>query len=341
MSEREYLPNGVCEVAHTDERICTTTLAVVAAAPRVSDAIEAVVETFLSGRNERTIRAYRHDLADFARFLDAASISAASRLLFSASAFDANVLAHSYRANLLQRRLQPASINRRLAALRSLVKWGAALGAVNWELIVKNERAVAYRDTRGPSATTVRRLLLVVSRRTDAHGVRDFALLRLLYDLALRRNEVATLEMQHVSLDRMTILILRKGYADRVTMTIGPLTAAALQRWIEARGSEDGPLFTNFDRARKSERQRLTGTSINRIVQSWGRKLGLHLTAHQIRHSAITAALDVTQGDVRAVARFSGHKKIETLLIYDDNRRDMGGEISRIISAAADPLMGA
>lgn len=302
---------------------------------------ERVVETFLAFRNERTLRAYHHDLEDFARFLNLRTAKEAARVLFASSSFEANVLALNYRADLLRRDLQPASINRRLAALRSLVKLAATLGVVQWKLTVKNERAVPYRDTRGPSANTVRRLLLAVSERTDAQGIRDFALLRLLYDLVLRRNEAATLDLAHVALERMTVHVRRKGYADRVPMTIGSLTAAALRRWIETRGNQDGPLFTNFDRARKSDRQRLTGTSINRIVQLWGRKLGLHLTAHQLRHAAITAALDATQGDVRAVARFSGHKKIETLLIYDDNRRDIGGEISRIISSAADPLMGA
>jgi integrase/recombinase XerC len=302
---------------------------------------EVVVATFFAGRNERTLRAYRHDLDDFARFTGEASIVSAARRLFALSAFEANVLAINYRADLLNRRLQPASVNRRLAALRSLVKLGAALGIITWELTLKNERTTPYRDTRGPNTDSVRRLLLAISKRSDAQGVRDFALLRLLYDLALRRHEVETLDLEHVSLDRMTISVLRKGNRERSTLTVAPITASALERWIAVRGSAPGPLFKNFDRARKAEGHSLTGTSINRIVQAWGRRLGIALTAHKLRHAAITAALDATQGNVRAVARFSGHRKIETVLIYDDNRLDLGGEISRLIATAVDPQMSA
>lgn len=307
----------------------------------VTSVADIIVESFFAGRNERTLRAYRHDLDDFARFSGEASVTSATRQLFSLTAFEANVVAIRYRADLLQRGLQSASVNRRLAALRSLVKLGAALGAIAWELTLKNERTTPYRDTRGPNAATVRRLLLAISKRNDAQGVRDFALLRLLYDLALRRHEVETLDLEHVSFSQMAISVLRKGNRERSPLTIAPITAAALERWIAARGSEPGALFTNFDRARKAEGRSLTGTSINRIVQAWGRRLGIALTAHKLRHAAITAALDATQGNVRAVARFSGHRKIETVLIYDDNRLDLGGEISRLIATAADPQMSA
>lgn len=297
-----------------------------------------LIESFFAGRNERTLRAYRHDLDDFARFTAEVNITSAARKLLSLSSFEANVLAINYRADLIRRGLQPASINRRLAALRSLVKLGTALGVIKWELTLKNERTTPYRDTRGPNASTVKRLLSIVAKRTDAQGLRDFALLRLLYDLALRRHEVETLDLEHVSLSRLTIAVLRKGNRERAMLSLAPSTAAAIEKWIEVRGPDPGPLFLNFDRARKAEGGSLTGTSINRIVAGWGRRIGVHLTAHQLRHAAITAALDATQGNVRAVARFSGHKKIETVLIYDDNRLDLGGEISRAIASAADPM---
>ena len=319
--------DGAISISHSDVMITVP--------PR--EEVRALVESFLSGRNERTLRAYRHDLADFARFVGAASINAAAERLFGHGQFEANVLALSYRADLLQRGLQPASVNRRLAALRSFVKLANTLGIVGWELAVKNERSTPFRDTRGPSLHAVRRLLAAVSRRTDAQGIRDFALLRLLYDLALRRQEVVILDLEHVVLDRFTVSVLRKGRSERQPLTLPPATAAALTRWIEVRGAHAGPLFLNFDRARKGGR--ITGTSINRIVQRWGHRIGARLTVHQLRHAAITHALDATNGDVRAVARFSGHKKIETLLIYDDNRRDLGGDISRIISASADPAL--
>ena len=49
---------------------------------------------------------------------------------------------------------------------------------------------------------------------------------------------------------------------------------------------------------------------------------------HGLRHTAITAALDVANGDVRAAAKFSRHAKLETVMVYDDNRADLGGQLA-------------
>ena len=78
---------------------------------------------------------------------------------------------------------------------------------------------------------------------------------------------------------------------------------------------------------------RLTGQSIYNIVRTLGEKVGVTARPHQIRHSAITDALDLS-GDIRAVARFSRHKDIKVLMIYDDNRADLGGEVAKRIAGA-------
>jgi integrase/recombinase XerC len=90
-------------------------------------------------------------------------------------------------------------------------------------------------------------------------------------------------------------------------------------------------LFTNFDRAGKGD-GRLTPKCIGDLTQRAGETAGLKgITPHKIRHAAITHILDITQGDVRAVARFSGHRDIRVLTVYDDNREDLGGKISKAI----------
>lgn len=53
------------------------------------------------------------------------------------------------------------------------------------------------------------------------------------------------------------------------------------------------------------------------------------MSPHRIRHSAITAALDASKGNVRDVQKFSRHKNIETLLIYDDNRTNPQADITQ------------
>ena len=86
-----------------------------------------LLDAFLVGRNERTRRAYRQDVADFAAFCGAGSPEEAARLLLAGSLGQANLLALNYRAHLRERGLSAATVNRRLAALRSLVKLGRTL----------------------------------------------------------------------------------------------------------------------------------------------------------------------------------------------------------------------
>jgi len=113
----------------------------------------------------------------------------------------------AYRTNLTDRQLSPATVNRRLAALRSLVTLGRTLGLVPWTLEVPGLKTQAYRDTRGPGIKGVRRLLRATTARTDAKGVRDHAIVRLLFDLGLRRAEVVGLDVADVDLELATLAV--------------------------------------------------------------------------------------------------------------------------------------
>jgi len=112
---------------------------------------------FLAGRNARTLLAYRKDLVDFQSFLNAPSLQAAASIFTTQGPGAANGQALAYRVSLQERDLAPATINRRLAALRSMVKLGRVLGLVSWELEVEGIKAATYRDTRGPGWMVSRR----------------------------------------------------------------------------------------------------------------------------------------------------------------------------------------
>lgn len=290
------------------------------------DRAAALVRAFLSGRNPLTIRAYRQDLETFAAFIKVASVDDASRVLLSCAPGDANALALGFKTALVDRKLSAATINRRLAALRALVKLGRTLGLVPWTLEVSNVKAEQYQDLRGPGRATLKRVLTALSARPGAKAKRDLAILRLLHDLGLRRGEIVSLDLEHVNLEAGTLSVLGKGRAGRVGLTMPPQTTAVLAGWIAARGAKAGPLFTNFDRAGKGSR--LTGTSLYRLTNGLG--LG---RPHGIRHAAITEALDLMGGDVRKVAKFSRHIDIRVVGAYDDNRQDLAGEVARIVAA--------
>jgi integrase/recombinase XerC len=280
------------------------------------------------------LKAYAGDLDDFAAWAGAPSADEAARLLLAAGQGPANEAALNYRGSLLQRGLSPATVNRRLAALRSLVKLARTLAMVGWALEVPSVRGEAYRDTAGPGAGGFRRLLDQLAGRTDAKATRDRALLQLLYHLGLRRAEVVALDREDLDLQAATVAVLGKGRREKVKLSLPPATAAALAAWLAVRGAGLGALFTPLDRASRDKGRRLTGNGVYAIVRGLGERAGLRARPHGLRHSAITRALDLG-ADVRAVQRFSRHKDIRVLLKYDDNRTDLGGGIARRLADEA------
>ncbi|MEO6195528.1 MAG: hypothetical protein ABIS20_21105 [Thermoanaerobaculia bacterium] len=104
-----------------------------------------------------------------------------------------------FRGALLERGFAPATINLRLATVRSAVRL-ARLAGTEWELHVQAVPAAPRRETRGPAPANVRRLGEAAAGQDSAEkATRDVALIRLLFDLGLRRGEVVTIDLADVS----------------------------------------------------------------------------------------------------------------------------------------------
>ncbi len=286
-----------------------------------------LVSAFLSGRSPRTLAAYRKDLQDFARWAGAATPEAAAAMLLGAPHGAANEAALRYRAHLLERGLSPATVNRRLAAQRSLVGLARVLGLVPWALEVAGVRGESYRDTRGPGAGGVRKLLEVLAGRQGARAARDRALVSLLYHLGLRRAEVVALDVGDLDLAGGSVDVLGKGRREKQRLSLPGPTRDALGAWLKERGPQPGPLFVALDRAHRGKR--LSGDGVYLIIRRLGEAAGLRARPHGLRHAAITRALDLTGGDVRKVQRFSRHRDVRVLVRYDDAREDLAGDVAR------------
>ena len=116
--------------------------------------------------------------------------NATVKLLVAGTAGQANTLALGDKAHLTDRGLAPATITRRLAALRSGDQLARTLGQVTWTIDIGSPQAQAYRDTRGPGLEGWRgRLAAAKQRATTPKGRRDLALIRLMHDLGLRSIE--------------------------------------------------------------------------------------------------------------------------------------------------------
>ncbi len=300
--------------------------------------IKMLLESFLEGRSPRTIRAYSQDLVDFQSFVGASTTQAMAETLLNHGHGQANALALRYRSHLVQRGLQSATINRRLAALRSLVRLARTFGLVAWSLEIQNLRASAYRDARGPGLAGFRRMVRQLDDRQTPKAIRDRLLLRLLYDLALRCSEVTNLDLCDVELGAGTLAVQGKGRTDKQLLTVPQQTKLALEAWLQVRGSEPGPLFTNFDRANKG--CRLTSTSLYRIVRDLGRRIGIKVRPHGLRHTAITEACKLAQANeigLEEVLDYSRHsrKSLSILMLYRDRERDVQGTLAGLVAAEA------
>lgn len=240
-----------------------------------------------------------------------------------------------YKAQLMQKGLKEATVNQRLAAIKSLVAMGRKLGCCDYSLEdVKGERVQQYRDTTGVGADTYKKLLDLCDRQT-LKGKRDYALLRLLWDNALRRSEVVGCDIGDLDLEGRKLAIRGKGKGtSKELVTLAQPTAEAIQDYLLFRGVTNPlqPLFIALDTANHGHR--LSATSLYRLVDAIAKRAGLtkQFSPHRIRHSSITSALEKTNGNVRAVQRLSRHANINTVQRYDDNRLDLQGDISELLS---------
>jgi len=205
---------------------------------------------------------------------------------------------------------------------------------IPWTLEVKNQKTEAYRDTRGPGIDNFKKILSVTEDRGDKKGIRDKAILRLLFDLGLRRGEVTSLDVADMDLERKTIQVMGKGRTQKTELSLPAPTIAALTEWLKVRGDFSGPLFLNLDRAKKGA-GRITGKSIYRLVRGLGEKIGIKTRPHGIRHSAVTEAVKRAQAngmDLEEVLDFSRHRDVRTLMIYRDRERNVQGKLSELVA---------
>ena len=282
---------------------------------------------FLESHSPTTMAAYRRDLEDFAVFCESPTELAIADLL-ALSAGEANRRALAYRTHLRQRKLSPATINRRLAALRSLSKLARLLGQTVWVLEVTNLASEAYRDTRGPGRENVQKMLVLAER-----SPRDHAILRLLYDLGLRRAEVCSLEVADFEATRLWVL--GKGRLERSPLELPLPTRRALTDWLAVRGSAPGALFTNQDRSNKGD-GRLSGRSVHRIVAKYAESLGVSARPHGLRHTAITEACKAATAagiGIEEVLDFSRHKSLAVLMRYRDRERNVQGTLAALVAS--------
>jgi integrase/recombinase XerD len=277
-----------------------------------------VVDGFLAllaaRRAERTVDAYRRDLADLATYLGGSPTTAGSEEI------------ERWLADLRARGQAPSSIARRAAAARTFYRHLIALGlrddnpAADVDLPRRRRRL-----PRSLSLGEVERLI-EAANGTTPRSLRDRALIELLYGGGLRVGEAVALRRGDVDLETRLVRCVGKGDKERV-VPLGAQTVEALRRYL-ARGR---PYLDRRHRAEiflNAQGGALTRAGAFLIVKRLAAKAGLdpeRVHPHLLRHSFATHLLE-GGADLRSVQEMLGHADLGTTEIYthvsDRRRRD-------------------
>jgi integrase len=218
-----------------------------------------------------------------------------------------------------QESLAPATYNRRLAALRSFIRWLRTQGWQIEEILEKVGRKPEGKQI--PRALDAQRVESVLRQITDP---RDRTLFWLIYDGGLRCQEALAIDLEDISWPDRSILIQGKGDRPR-EIFFSRAVSTLLDKYLITRGNPTtGPLFVTQRKARLPRRADLTPDGYARLSYRQADTLWKQYTPgwdlHQLRHTAISvrAAHDYTEVDLK---RFSGHTSLRSLERYiADNR---------------------
>jgi site-specific recombinase XerD len=155
---------------------------------------------------------------------------------------------------------------------------------------------------------------------TKLAGMRDRAILELLFSSGLRVSELVGLDRDHINLKRREFMVRGKGQKDR-PIFISAEAADWLQKYLDARKDNTKPLFIRFGGNKKIDLtgnfHRLTARSVQRLVAHYALAAGItkHVSPHTLRHSFATNLL-MNGADIRSVQAMLGHSNIATTQIY-------------------------
>lgn len=295
-----------------------------------------VTEFLMGKRSDNTRRAYQKDLIRF--FREIAGVEPTPEVIeqfLTLPRTEALRIIMGYKDNLAHRGFAGATINRRVAAIRSLIEYAYSIGVCEWQLPrLKREKERKYRDTTGVNLEQVKAMMAVPDRATQ-QGKRDYVILRLLWENGLRRGELAKITLKDVDWDSQQMMIFGKGRGEEGELIdISDRAIVAIEDWLTVRpkSKKHQTLLTALDF--KHQGKPLTPTSIYRTIRDIARKAGIKkmVSPHRIRHSAITAYLDASEGDMRGGASFARHSNPSITQIYDDNRKRQQRKATNLLS---------
>jgi len=255
-----------------------------------------------------TVRNYTTDLLGFFDFLKAKEISSLKEV-------DRHVL-RDYLSHLMEQGFVKASIARKLSAIRSFYRYLLREGMVTTNPVASTSSPKL--DKRLPSFLTPEEVvrLLQAPDLSTPQGLRDRALMELLYASGLRVSELVNLDVEQVNFDTYEIRVWGKGSKERVVL-MGIPAAEALNTYL----SQGRPKLLGDKRSRalfvNRYGGRLIARSVQRLLEKYASLAGINkrVYPHLLRHTFATHLLDGGAG-LRVVQELLGHASLSSTQIY-------------------------
>jgi integrase/recombinase XerD len=267
------------------------------------------------GLSANTIAAYRRDLARYRAFLGSRGVTDPRDVDDAAvRSFMASVSASTHGPD--ERPYRSTTVARTLSSVRSFHRFLVREGVTERDPAAAARQPKLPRTLPHPLPVDEVARLLDAPRDDTAVGLRDRALLELLYGSGLRVSELVGLDVDDVDLEEGAVRVLGKGGKER-EIPLGRFGRDAASAWL-VRGRPDlastrsrGAFFLN------TRGGRLTRQSVNRILATYARAAGIRrrVTPHSLRHSFATHLLE-GGADVRVVQELLGHASVATTQIY-------------------------
>jgi integrase/recombinase XerC len=261
-----------------------------------------------------TIKAYETDLGQFFTFAAQAKLFTPSPV--AAKPFAAVTRAHirAFAARMSRQGLGPATMERKLSALRSFFRFLQRHGRVETNPAAQVD--LPTKPKKLPNFLSIDETFAMIGfvEKDDAKSQpRDLAILELLYATGMRASELASLSLGDIDGARGLIKVRGKGKKERLT-PFGGAAERALNALISTQGSDGGasaPLFRNRAGGR------LTVRAIHAIVKKSARLAGLGrpVGPHRLRHTFATHLLE-GGADLRAIQEMLGHSSLSTTQKY-------------------------
>jgi site-specific recombinase XerD len=288
---------------------------------KLSEAIRQFLEHCEIEKNQskRTLIGYAHYLERFMAFAGDIEIEKIDQDL--ARKFRLHLNRLEYQPNM---NLDIKTQNYHMIALRAFLKYCAkrdwlTLASEKIDLAKMPGRMVEYMNRE-----ELDRLFGAVDT-SKITGLRDRAIMEMLYSTGLRISELVALNRQNVDLDRGEFYVRGKGKKVRIVF-VSERSKTWILDYLDQRDDNFDPLFINHGRTRKKkegdldlkgEHRRFTEYSIQEMVRLAALRTGItkHVTPHTLRHSFATELL-INGADIRSVQELLGHSSITTTQIY-------------------------